>query len=406
MNILQIDKYFYLKGGAETVFFNTIDLLKENGHHVVPFCLKSKKNRESEYSKYFVDFPELSESSTFTKIKNISNFFYNTDSVKKLETLIQNEKPDIAHIHLLFNGISVSILPLLKKHNIPIVMTVHDYRLICPAYTFRNGKEEICESCLKNKRYIQCFTNKCSKGNLTNSLLLSLDSYFRDTFYNPLDYIDKFIFVSKFSQSKHIEANIKYKEKSVHLYNFTSDRQTNIEEKKNYLLYIGRISEEKGIQTLIKAQQLVPNVDIKIVGTGPLLNDLKKNYPNVSFLGFKEGKVLEQLIKEAKFTIVPSEWYENNPLSVIESMMSGTPVIGSNIAGIPELIKDKHDGFLFQTRNFNNLAEVIKEAISLSKEDYKKMSDSAYKFAIENFSKEAHYKRLKEIYLETISECK
>lgn len=406
MNILQIDKYFYLKGGAETVFFNTIDLLKENGHHVVPFCLKSKKNRESEYSKYFVDFPELSESSTFTKIKNISNFFYNTDSVKKLETLIQNEKPDIAHIHLLFNGISVSILPLLKKHNIPIVMTVHDYRLICPAYTFRNGKEEICESCLKNKRYIQCFTNKCSKGNLTNSLLLSLDSYFRDTFYNPLDYIDKFIFVSKFSQSKHIEANIKYKEKSVHLYNFTSDRRTNIEEKKNYLLYIGRIAEEKGIQTLIKAQQLVPNVDIKIVGTGPLLNDLKKNYPNVSFLGFKEGKVLEQLIKEAKFTIVPSEWYENNPLSVIESMMSGTPVIGSNIAGIPELIKDKHDGFLFQTRNFNNLAEVIKEAISLSKEDYKKMSDSAYKFAIENFSKEAHYKRLKEIYLETISECK
>lgn len=406
MNILQIDKYFYLKGGAETVFFNTIDLLKENGHHVVPFCLKSKKNRESEYSKYFVDFPELSESSTFTKIKNISNFFYNTDSVKKLETLIQNEKPDIVHIHLLFNGISVSILPLLKKHNIPIVMTVHDYRLICPAYTFRNGKEEICESCLKNKRYIQCFTNKCSKGNLTNSLLLSLDSYFRDTFYNPLDYIDKFIFVSKFSQSKHIEANIKYKEKSVHLYNFTSDRRTNIEEKKNYLLYIGRISEEKGIQTLIKAQQLVPNVDIKIVGTGPLLNDLKKNYPNVSFLGFKEGKVLEQLIKEAKFTIVPSEWYENNPLSVIESMMSGTPVIGSNIAGIPELIKDKHDGFLFQTRNFNNLAEVIKEAISLSKEDYKKMSDSAYKFAIENFSKEAHYKRLKEIYLETISECK
>ena len=406
MNILQIDKYFYLKGGAETVFFNTIDLLKENGHHVVPFCLKNKKNRQSEYSKYFVDFPELSESSTLTKIKNISNFFYNTDSVKKLESLIQAEKLDIAHIHLLFNGISVSILPLLKKYNIPIVMTVHDYRLICPAYTFRNGKEEICESCFKNKRYIQCFTNKCSKGNLINSLLLSLDSYFRDTFYNPLDYIDKFIFVSKFSLNKHIEANIKYKEKSVHLYNFTSDRKSNIEEKKNYLLYIGRISEEKGIQTLIKAQQLVPNVDIKIVGTGPLLDNLKKNYPNISFLGFKEGKELEQLIKEAKFSIVPSEWYENNPLSVIESMMSGTPVIGSNIAGIPELIKDKQDGFLFQTRNPNNLAEVIKEAMSLSQEDYKKMSDSAYKFAIDNFSKEVHYKQLSKIYLETISKYK
>ena len=253
MKILQIDKYYYIKGGAETVFFNTINLLEEKGHTAIPFCLKSTKNRQSTYEKYFVDYPELSESSTLTKIKKMPAFFYNKESARKLEELILQEKPDIAHIHLLFNGISVSILPILRKHKIPIVMTAHDHRLICPAYAFTNGKQEICEICKENKQYWRCITNKCSKGNLTNSILLSLDTYFRECFYPPIKLIDRFIFVSKFSQNKHFEANHLFAEKSAHLYNFTPIVQDNNVTKENYFLYFGRISEEKGISTLIKA---------------------------------------------------------------------------------------------------------------------------------------------------------
>ena len=152
MKILEINKYYYPKGGAETVFFNTIELLQENGHEVIPFCLTNKKNKSSQYAQYFVNFPELSESSILTRAQYTLSFFYNKESASHIESLIIKEKPDIAHIHLLFNGISVSILPVLKKYRIPIVMTVHDYRLICPAYTFTDGKQNICERCIVNKR--------------------------------------------------------------------------------------------------------------------------------------------------------------------------------------------------------------------------------------------------------------
>ena len=175
MKILQLNKYFYQKGGAETVFFNTISTLENRGHQVIPFALKNKKNKFSEYESYFVDYPELSESNIWTKITNIPAFIYNRQAAKQLERLILDKKPDIAHIHLLFNSLSVSILPVLQKYRIPTVMTVHDYRLICPAYTLTNGKGKICELC-KDRHFTHCKLNRCSNGNLTNSMLLSLET--------------------------------------------------------------------------------------------------------------------------------------------------------------------------------------------------------------------------------------
>ena len=403
MKVLQIDKYYYLKGGAETVFFNTMDLLEEHGHKVIPFCLKSKKNKPSEYADNFVDFPELSESSFLTRLMRVPSFFYNTESAKKIEILIKKEKPDIAHIHLLFNGISVSILPVLKKYNVPIVMTVHDYRLICPAYTFRKGNGEICERCLHKKNYGQCLKYRCSKGSLINSALLALDMYFRKTFCDPLDYIDNFIFVSKFAQAKHIEADSKYAEKSTFLYNFTPEKQVDLLNKQDYFLYLGRISEEKGIPTLLEAMAKLPHIHLKIAGTGPLLQQFEdRNMTNVEFLGFKEGKVLAKLIREARFVVVPSEWYENNPLSVIEPMMSGTPVIGSQIGGIPELIQEGITGYLFHNGDVEGLSMKIDKAFRLDAAQYIEMCKATRKYAKANFSEDSYYDKLELIYKQTI----
>lgn len=399
MKILQIDKYFYLKGGAETVFFNTIDLLRDKGHEVIPFSLKSTKNRASDYASYFVDYPELSESSLWTRIRRAPSFLYNPASARNLEKLIRAEKPDIAHIHLLFNGMSVSILPVLKKYDIPVVMTAHDYRLICPAYTFTNGRKELCERCISTKQYWRCITGKCSKGNLPNSLLLSLDTYFREQFYPPVRLIDRFIFVSRFSQGKHIEADPLYREKSDHLYNFTPVKPAEGLEKENYLLYFGRISEEKGVATLLEAMKDHPGQALKIVGTGPLLDSLKqKSSGPVAFLGFKQGEELNRLIQQAAFVVVPSEWYENNPLTIIESMTLGTPVIGSRIGGIPELIEENKTGFLFRAGSAAHLSEAIAKARRLDAGSYRAMTEAARVFARDNFSKEAHYQRLMQIY--------
>lgn len=402
MKILQINKYFYQRGGAETVFFNTIDLLKANGHDVIPFSIRHPQNRPSDYDSYFVDYPELSESGVLTKLTNIPNFIYNGKAAEQLEKLLIAEKPDIAHIHLLFNSFSVSILPILKKYNIPVVMTAHDYRLICPAYAITDGKGNICERCLKSGSYWHCITNKCSKGNMANSILLSLDSYFRKYFYSPINYIDHFIFVSHFSRNKHIESIPAFKEKSSKLYNFTLiNDDNNPVKKKNDVLFFGRLSEEKGIQTLVEALKNT-TISLKVVGDGPLRSQLEAiSSPNIHFLGFKERDELKQYIKEARFVIVPSECYENNPMSIVESMTLGTPVIGSNIGGIPELIsqtEEYRNGYLFEPKSASNLRNKIEEALSISDVRYEQLSKNAQNFAIDNFSVENHLNKLIEIY--------
>ena len=401
MKVLQLDKYFYHKGGAETVFFNTIELLKANGHEVIPFCLQHAKNEDSEYASFFSNYPELSESTLGTKIKNVPRFFYNKEAAVKLEQLIKQEQPQIAHIHLLFNGLSVSVLPVLKRYNIPIVMTVHDYRLLCPAYTFKDRKGQICEKCI-DRRYGRCILRRCSKGRFFDSLFLGLEFYFREYAFSPLDYIDKFIFVSKFSRSKHIEFEPRYEKVSEFLYNFTPDvkRTFHAEKKgKSYMLYLGRISEEKGIGTLLEAMRQLQHIPLKVVGTGPKWQDLKKKAsPNVEFLGFKQGEELKQIVENAYFTIVPSEWYENNPLSVIESLAVGIPVIGSNMGGIPELIDNNRNGFLFEAFQVDDLIKQIKLAWGLDSESYSTLRLSCRKFVETYCSQDSYYNKLMHIY--------
>jgi len=405
MKILQINKYFYPKGGAETVFFNTIDLLLSFGHKVIPFALKNDKNKPSDYEEFFVDYPELSDSGFITKLKNVRRFIYNKSAAKQLEKIILKEKPDVAHIHLMFNGHSVSILPVLKKYNIPIVLTAHDYRLICPAYTITNGKNQICELCLASQQYWHCITNKCSHGSLLNSTLLAMDSYFRKYFISPFNYIDHFIFVSNFSRNKHIQANKLFESKSSQLYNFTSIKDLTEGDacNGNYVLFYGRISQEKGVSVLLDAAKQLPNLNFKILGDGTLLNDYKENASNnVDFLGFKSGKELVSYIKNARFVVVPSICYENNPMAIVEAMSLGTPAIGSNIGGIPELIEDGTTGFLFEAGSGNDLASSISKAINLPLVEYDKMVDNAQKFAEAQFSPLSHYQSLINIYQSVI----
>ncbi|MDR1555766.1 MAG: glycosyltransferase family 4 protein [Tannerellaceae bacterium] len=398
MKVLQINKYFYIKGGAETVFFNTMDLLTEKGHTVIPFSLKSRKNRPSAYESYFVDYPELSESGLWTKVKYLFAFIHNRQAARKLKALLLAEKPDVAHIHLLFNCFSVSILPVLKECKVPVVMSVHDYRLICPAYTFIDGQGHFCERC-KAKHAYHCIVHRCYRNEWFSSILLALDSYYRTWFIRPVELIDQFIFVSRFSRDKHISMDASFESKSLYLYNFTplSDKGACL--RSDYILFFGRISAEKGIPTLMKAMEQIPDVKLKIVGTGPLLEDLKKHSgPNIEFAGFQSGNELYDSIRKARFVIVPSQCYENNPLSVIESMTLGTPVIGSRIGGIPELIEEGRTGYIFDVKSAENLQQTIRKALSLPEQEYAAMSLAAKEFASEQFSGESHYRRLMAVY--------
>jgi len=403
MKILLINNTHYVGGGADRVYINTANLLRDNGHEVIFFSTKHENNLKTDSSTYFINKKDYRDANFIEKIKGVKEYLYNDETIQKLNELIKDKKPDIAHLHLFYGGLSSSVLKTLKLNNIPIIKTVHDYRLLCPANSFLNSKNEICEKC-KPKKYYNCSLNKCSENNLFYSSILAMEGYLR-RIIDPLNYINHFIFVSDFSKQKHIEYDKRYKNKSSHLYNFTTIPPKNKIIKGEYFLFFGRISKEKGIHTLLKAFSVL-NIKIKVVGDGPIKNELKEKYKseNIEFLGHKSGVELTEILKKANFVIVPSEWYENNPMTIIEAYSLGKPVIGAKIGGIPEIVINKQTGFLFESRNVNELIEIINFSNSIDLIGYEKLSKNARDFALFNFSEEKNYQHLINVYTRIISE--
>lgn len=413
MKILLIDNFHYRRGGAEVVYLNTGNILQLHGHEVVYFSQKWPNNISCDQSKFFPSGIDVKTARGCKRIKCIINYFYNFDAARKLKKIILKEKPDIAHIHLFWGGLSASILNVLKKNNIPVVHTVHDYRMVCPAYAFKNGKSEICEKC-HLWHYFNCIRGKCSKNNLLMSILMTLEMYFRNLFFNPTKYISSFIFVSNFSKNKHIEHDKRFAStRNVVLYNFSNSDIINFAKSGisssnyNYYLFYGRLSYEKGIETLIEAFSIHQDKNLKIVGTGPLESLLKEKckklqLKNIDFVGYKTGSELYSLVCNAKFVCVPSECYENNPMTIIESYTLGTPVIGAAIGGITEIILNDKTGYTFIAGDIDSLAKTIDIADKMKQDSYYCMKANAKQFAEENFNINNYYNALIKLYEEII----
>ncbi len=206
MRILLINNYHYQKGGADGVYFNTAKLLEQNGHEIFFFSTSDPKNFATKQTKYFPPKYNFRKLSFIQRIKAIPSFIYNKKAKKSISSILNEIKPDLAHIHLFMGGLSSSILLALKKYKIPVIQTVHDYRLICPAYSFTNGDKKICEKC-KDQFYLRCMINKCSENNLAQSAILTADAYFRKYAIKPVKLIDFFIFVSQFSKINTLNLN-------------------------------------------------------------------------------------------------------------------------------------------------------------------------------------------------------
>jgi len=408
MKILQINNYHYLKGGSEKVYFETSSLLEEKGHKVIFFSTGNEKNLKTKYEKYFVKPTNYNSSKIVDKIMSVHNFIYSKKAKKNLEKLILDEKPDIAHLHIFYGHLTSSILPILKKYNIPTVMSIHEYRLMCPTYLMQDINGNNCELCA-NGNYFNCIFKKCNKGSFSKSFISALECFIRDYFFNYVDFIDKFILVSKFIYNKHKQYNKIPENKMIQLYNFIDINNYKFEVNKgNYYLYVGRLSVEKGIMTLVKAFHNIPNINLKIAGIGPMERDIvdyvkRNNIQNIQLLGFCNKEYLEELIHNAIFTIIPSEWYENNPMSVLESFAYGTPVIGSNIGGIPELIIPEKTGYLFSPGDIEDLQKIILYSYDISINDYKDMSLNARKLIEGEFNKDKYYEELIKIYKSLLS---
>lgn len=400
MKVLLINNFFYRKGGSEAVFFNTADVLREAGHEVLFFSYEDEKNIHTGDHEYFIK-----HGGTIGKMRD---FFSNPDAAKKLDEILAKEKPDIAHAHLFWGGISPSIFAVLKKHGIPFVHTAHDYRMVCPAYLLTDGKGNFCERC-KGGKFYNCALHRCSKGSVVESLLMTMEMYYRNSKWHPAKMIDGIIFVSNFSKQKHLAFDKCFADaQTMVLYNCPGEKvkdslDLNRDTFDGYYLFYGRLSDEKGIPTLLKAFEHFPQLTLKVVGTGPKEDELKKfssekGLTNIEFLGYKSGKELFDLVVGAKYVCVPSECYENNPMTIVESYSLATPVIGAAIGGISEIVEDGKTGYTFESGNVDTLVTAIGKASKLNKEEYRAQKQAAFNFAKENFSRERHLERLVEFY--------
>lgn len=389
--------------------FSLKDLLEKNGHKVIIFSMNHPNNYESEYSKYFVShidyIEELMSREIHAGIKVLKRTLFSIEAKKKIEVLIRDEKPDIAHIQNIHHHITPSIFYVLKKNRIPIVWTLHDYTIICPNTSFlANGK--ICEKCKKGRYYWPLFV-RCKKGSISASSVAALETIIHKL-TGIYDLVDLFIAPSKFLKNKFIEHGFKT-DKLVHLNHFIDFTviEGNVPSD-DYYLFVGRITEEKGVKTLIDAALEVGSSHLKIVGGGPLLKAMKKyafdrdKNKIVEFLDHKSRIELLDYYKKCKFVVIPSEWYENAGLIIFEAYACGKPVIGSGIGGIPEFIKDTERGLVFIPGNKDDLVATIRYLLN-NPDLVEEMGENAKKYLIEAHGGEAHYKEIIKIYEKVLS---
>ncbi|MCP4991076.1 MAG: glycosyltransferase family 4 protein [Colwellia sp.] len=404
MEILSINKYYWKKGGSESVFFNEKEMLESVGHTVIPFSMQSPQNEESKYSKYFVSEVDYTKPGLKNRVTSASKIIYSFEAKRKMEQLLSNHQPDISHFHIFQHQISPSIFGPLRKHNIPIVLTLHDLKPICPNYKmYVDGR--VCEEC-KGRKFINCFKNRCTKGSTLGSLISTIEMYLHYAmgYYQGVDH---YIAVSEFYRDKMIEYGFS-PEKITYLPNYIDASEYQPDGTDNgYMLYFGRLSEEKGISVLLEAAKSLPDVPVYIVGSGPLEESLKQKatdegLDNVKFCGFKAGAELKKLLMEATAVVVPSEWYENCPMTILEAFAAGKPVIGSNIGGIPELIEEGVDGFTFPPGDQAALAEKI-TLIWEDRSKAREMGMQGRQKIEEKFNAEAHYDGLISIYESVLS---
>lgn len=365
MRVLMCNSFFYLRGGVERCFFDLSHLLSAHGHEVIPFCMSHKRNLPSEYSRYFVseiDYPSLLEQKTSlaTKLRVLERVLYSREAKRRIEQLINDTRPDIAHVQEIDHEVSPSIMHAIKQFGIPIVQTLHDYKMVCPNTNFiSNG--EVCERC-KGGQYYHAVLSRCKRGSLLPSLLACFETYFQKLSGIYEKNTDVFIVPSRFLQQKLAEHG--FEPEVTHLPHFVDvDGFCPCYEVSNHFVYFGRLVSIKGVKTLFEAMRYVSSSShLYVVGEGELEESLREfarqhRISNVAFLGYLATQDLIPIVQRAAFTVFPSECYENYPMTILESFACGTPVIGSDIGGISELIEDGRNGLLFEPGNPRQLAD-------------------------------------------------
>lgn len=404
MRILLVNKFHYLNGGSEKYYFELGKLLKKHGNEVAYFSMKDDRNIKTGDKEYFVEKIDLN---TGSKLKAL-DIIYSKKNYKKMQEAIDDFKPDIVHLNNFQRQLSESIVECCKDNNIPMVFTAHDMQAICPASSML-CKGKICEECIE-KGYRYCIKKSCIKNSKLKSILGVIESnyYRKKKVYEKIDYI---ITPSEFMKKQLIKGKLKYN-KIQTIHNFIIQKEkTEKNEDEGYAFFFGRLSEEKGILNLIKAIKNIENARLLVAGDGPekkyiseYINE-NKLQDKIQLLGYLNQEQIRNYIKKAKFVVVPSIWYENCPYSILETMEIGKPIIGSKIGGIPELIENNKNGFLYKYDDIKELEKNMKKLFD-NKQLVDMQSKKSRELFEQNYIEEIYYNKIIKIYSSLIKEKK
>ena len=362
MKILMINKFLHPNGGSETYIFRLGDSLTARGHEVQYFGMEHEGRCVGNRVNAYTSDMDFHGGSKLAKLTYPIKTIYSSEARRKLRLVLADFQPDVCHLNNFNYQLTPSILLEIAKwkkegHPCRVVYTAHDLQLVCPNHMCNNPNTgENCEKCLGG-HFENCALGRCIHGSPAKSAIGTLEAMLWNG-CGVYKNIDVMICCSEFLKRK-MDSNPLFAGKTLALHNFVDKAEKQETEKQNYVLYFGRFSREKGIDTLIQVCKELPEIPFAFAGTGPLEEELA-GVPNIQNVGFQRGQDLETLIRQARFSLCPSEVYENCPFSVMESQLYGTPVLGADIGGIPELIEEGKTGELFESGNEVQLKEKIK----------------------------------------------
>lgn len=398
--LLAINNYYYGRGGAETLFLEHNRMFEAIGWQVVPFAMRHAKNLPTPWAEYFPDEIEFGEDyGLAAKLVRAPRVIYSLQARQRMRELLGAVRPHVAHAHNLYHHLSPSVLPLLKERGIPVVMTLHDLKLACPAYTMmRDGQR--CDSCRGGKLY-NVALHRCVKGSLALSGLVMVEAYVHRALRLYEANVERFVVPSRFLLDT-LAAWGFARERFVHIPNFVDlERFQPARDAGRRFVYCGRLDRLKGVETLLRAAAAARQ-PLTIAGSGPdearLRGIAEQSGSDVIFTGHLGKDALPRLIQEARALVLPSEVPENAPLAVLEAYAAGRPVIGAANAGIPELIREDETGALFPAGDVAALADTLTRFAVLSERRIAAMGAAGRAWVERDFSPVVYRQRQLDLY--------
>jgi len=369
--VLQVHAFHRDTTGADRYFRDVSALLEKQGHRVAPFCARHPRDQPSPYSRYFpegaLSGPDDSPGA-LRALRDGAKFLYHVEARRRAGEMVRDFVPDVVHVHNLFHHLSPAVLPALRSQGARVVMTLHDYKLICPNYTLYT-QGGVCTAC-RGGRFSMAVRKRCVRDSILKSALCAVENTLHWRLRLYVDGVDQFLAPSRFLAERFAEFGFPMDKMAV-LPNFTTLDVDPAVEGDGSVLFAGRLVEVKGVRTLLEAwrrSKARKRSRLRIAGAGPLRPEVLRfvaehGLCEVELLGPLSPRELDERMSASSVVVIPSQWYENCPLVVLEAQARGRCVVASRIGGIPELVEDGVSGLLVPPGDESALALAIDRAI-------------------------------------------